>query len=58
MKTIIRSTAILTLMFVVAYRTYVMAGHAFTEKLVEYAEKHPEMTLAELLFDQNLRRGA
>ena len=58
MKTIIRSTAILTLMFVTAYKTYVMAGHAFVEKLIECAEKHPEMTLAELVFDRKLKKEA
>lgn len=49
MKTLIRSIAILVLMYYVADKTWNAAMNTFAKKLVEKAEAHPEMTLAELL---------
>lgn len=49
MKTLIRSIAILALMYYVADRTWSAAMNTIAKKLVKEAEAHPEMTLAELL---------
>ena len=53
-KAIIKTVGLLTTFYVVVNRAYRMGGeeanHEWYTKLKEYAEKHPEMTLAELMF--------
>ena len=55
-KAIIRTVGMAMTFYIVVNRAYRMGGkerdHEWYNKLKEAAEKHPEMTLAELMFKE------
>ena len=55
-KAIMKTVGMFTTFYIVVNRAYRMGGREINQewynKLKEYAEKHPKMTLAELMFKE------